>query len=135
MIYLKLDVLVFSAIILIITYINFSRYQKEANDYLQFLKATTVCLIQILIIDIFVTIFENNLLNNLFVNITKLLITFNAILTPLASWTWTLFLLYYLRPNNKNNKTYSIITSIPFIFNLATPTLRLVTVKKLTSPI
>ena len=118
MIYLKIDINIFSVIVLILAYINFSKNQKDKNNYLNFLKTTFLCIINILIIDIFVNILLNNLTNNVFINIAKLFLTFNSILTILASWSWTLFLIYYLNPNNKYTKIFAFITAIPFVINL-----------------
>lgn len=118
MTYIKLDVNLLSFVILLITYLNSSRYQKNSNNYLKYLKSTTFCILTILFIDIFVNIFESMLINYVFVNITFLLITINGFLTPLASYLWTMFLRYYLTPNNKNNDRNILITSIPFLLNL-----------------
>ena len=116
--YIKYDVLLFSFVILLITYMHSSKYQKKSNVYLQFLNATTISVLIILVIDIFVNMLENNLINYVFVNMDKLLLTVNCILTPLASWFWTIFLLYYLTPNDKKIKLKIVITSFPFLINL-----------------
>ncbi len=117
MIFNKLDVDLFSFIVLLITYLNSSHYQKNTKNYLQFLKGTTLCILMILFIDIFVNILEANLINYVFIKITFLLISINGILTPLAPFFWTIFLYYYLTPNNKNNKRKIWLISIPMLLN------------------
>ena len=126
MLYLKLDIMIFSLIILLITYYYFSLFQKNTRKYLNFLQATTICVILMLTIDIFVNILFNYLINDIFIGITKLLLSMGYILTTLTPWVWGLFLMYYLNPNNPKNKIYAFITSLPFIINTSFVILNLI---------
>ena len=119
MLYLKLDVLIFSALVLIVTYLNFSRYQKKTTGYVLCIKIITFTVITLLLLDVVINVLFANLLNSTFTMLTKILLSISYTLTTCTSWIWVLFLIFYLRPIDPNSKKYAILTSIPSLINLS----------------